>query len=257
MRAHSDSGVPHPEGNVDPSADVETIEAELLLSDLEQAERRIERVTKQARSLDPEAVAEQGWLERVIEALQRGEPVRSVPVPDAAGHADRRLGALTSKPVLFAANVDEGDAEVPAAIAAMAARARRDRGCRQRADRVRAGRARPRGGGDHARRARPAPEPGLNRLVRAAYELLGLITFFTAGPDVEANARSIPAGWTAWQAAGRIHGEIQQAFIRAEIVGWRDLIDAGGYAPARDRGLLRTEGRDYVVADGDVITIKV
>ena len=257
VRAHSDSGVPHPEGAVDPAADVETIEAELLLADLEQAERRLERVRKQARSLDPEAVAERDWLEAVIEALQRGEPVRSVPAPGEAGDAERRLGALTQKPVLFAANVDEGDAEVPAAIAAIAA----ERGATAVAvsARVEAELAELEPGEAGAMRSELGlpPEPGLDRLVHAAYELLGLITFFTAGPDVEANARSIPAGWTAWQAAGRIHGEIQAAFIRAEVVGWRDLVEAGGYGPARDRGLLRTEGRDYVVADGDVITIKV
>jgi GTP-binding protein YchF len=257
VRAHSDSGVPHPEGQVDPASDVETIEAELLLADLEQAERRLERVTKQARSLDKEAIAERDWLERVIAALQRGEPVRSVPAPQAAGDAERRLGALTSKPVLFVANVDEGDVEVPAAVAALAA----ERGATAVAVSARIESELAELDEEEAAAMRAdlglPPEPGLHRLVHAAYELLGLITFFTAGPDVEANARSIPSGWTAWQAAGRIHGEIQQAFIRAEVVGWRDLVEAGGYAPARDRGLLRTEGRDYVVADGDVITIKV
>ncbi len=257
VRAHSDSGVPHPEGAIDPGADIETIEAELLLSDLEQAERRLARVTKQARSLDPEAVAEHEWLERVVAALQRGEPVRSVPASGAAAGAPRKLSALTSKPVLFAANVDEGDAEVPAQIAELAA----ERGATAVAVSARVeaelGELEPAEAATMRAELGLPPEPGLNRLVSAAYELLGLITFFTAGPDVEANARSIPRGWTAYEAAGRIHGEIQAAFIRAEIIGWRDLVDAGGYTPARDRGMLRTEGRDYVVADGDVITIKV
>ena len=100
-------------------------------------------------------------------------------------------------------------------------------------------------------------ESGLARLITAAFDLLDLIVFFTAGEDKEAMARSLARGSSAWEAAGRIHGEIQQAFVRAEVVVWRDLVEAGGYAPARDRGLLRTEGRSYVVADGDVITIKV
>ena len=100
-------------------------------------------------------------------------------------------------------------------------------------------------------------ESGLARLIGAAFELLDLIVFFTAGEDKEAMARSLRRGSNAWEAAGQIHGEIQQAFVRAEVVGWKDLVECGGYAPARDRGLLRTEGRTYEVADGDVITIKV
>jgi ribosome-binding ATPase YchF (GTP1/OBG family) len=98
---------------------------------------------------------------------------------------------------------------------------------------------------------------GLARLIRAAYELLDLLTFFTAGEGKEAVARPIPRGSTAWEAAGTIHTEIQDAFIKAEAIGWQELVECGGYAPARDKGLLRIEGRDYVVRDGDVITIKV
>jgi ribosome-binding ATPase YchF (GTP1/OBG family) len=98
---------------------------------------------------------------------------------------------------------------------------------------------------------------GLARLVRAAYDLLDLLTFFTAGEGKEAVARPIPRGSTAWEAAGTIHTEIQDAFIKAEAIGWGELVECGGYAPARDKGLLRIEGRDYVVRDGDVITIKV
>jgi ribosome-binding ATPase YchF (GTP1/OBG family) len=98
---------------------------------------------------------------------------------------------------------------------------------------------------------------GLARLVRAAYDLLDLITFFTAGEDKEAVARPLGRGSTAWEAAGTIHTEIQDAFVKAEAIGWQELVDCGGYAPARDKGQLRIEGRDYVVQDGDVITIKV
>jgi ribosome-binding ATPase len=98
---------------------------------------------------------------------------------------------------------------------------------------------------------------GLARLIRAAYELLDLLTFFTAGEGKEAVARPISRGATAWEAAGTIHTEIQDAFVKAEAIGWQELVECGGYAPARDKGLLRIEGRDYVVQDGDVITIKV
>ena len=99
-------------------------------------------------------------------------------------------------------------------------------------------------------------ESGLDRMVRAAHALLEQISFFTAGPDSEARAWSLHRGGTAWHAAGRIHTDIQDGFVKAEVIGWRELIDAGGYAPARERGLLRIEGRDYVMADGDVLTVK-
>ena len=99
-------------------------------------------------------------------------------------------------------------------------------------------------------------QSGLERLVRAAYDLLDLITFFTAHLGAEARARALPQGATAWDAAGRVHGDIQAGFVRAEVIGWRELVNAGGYAHARERGVLRTEGRDYVVRDGDVITIR-
>ena len=158
--------------------------------------------------------------------------------------------------MLYVVNVDEGDDEVPEAIAAHA----REAGARAVAISARVeselGELAP----DEAQEMRAElgiSESGLARLITAAFELLDLIVFFTAGEDKEAMARSLARGSNAWEAAGQIHGEIQQAFVRAEVVGWQDLVEAGGYAPARDRGLLRTEGRSYVVADGDVITIKV
>jgi len=256
VRAHSDGGVPHPDGRVDPVADAEMVEAELLLADLETATRRLERVGKQAKALDKAAVAERDWLADVVAALERGEPVRSVPVPDAVGGAGpQQLQALTSKPVLFVANVDEGEDAPPAALVEHARR-----------------------GGDEAialsakieaelvelddaeaammRDELGLSESGLGRLVRVAYDLLALISFFTAGPAVEARAWSLRRGQTVWHAAGRIHSDIQDGFVKAEVIGWRDLVDLGGYAAARDRGLLRIEGRDYVMSDGDVLTVK-
>ena len=256
VRAHGSGGVPHPGGRVDPVADLELVETELLAADLEQAERRLERVTKQARSQDKEAIAERDWLERVVEALGAGRPVREVPVPEAAGDGPRRLFALTSKPVLYVVNVDEGDDEVPETIAAHA----REAGAGAVAISARVESELAELAPDEAQEMRAElgiSESGLARLITAAFDLLDLIVFFTAGEDKEAMARSLARGSNAWEAAGQIHGEIQQAFVRAEVVGWQDLVEAGGYAPARDRGLLRTEGRSYVVADGDVITIKV
>jgi GTP-binding protein YchF len=255
VRAHAAGGVPHPDGGVDPLRDIETVEAELLLSDLEQAERRLGRLVKQARSGDSEAIAERDWLERVIDALGRGEPVRGVPAPAAAGDAERKLHALTSKPVLFVANVDEGAGEVPESIATHAAG--HDAVAVAVSARIEAELAELDADEAVAMRAElDTGEPGLDRLVHAAYELLDLITFFTAGPDVEATARSLHRGESAWDAAGKVHREIQEGMVKAEVIGWRELVDAGGYVPARDRGLLRIESRDYVVRDGDVVTIK-
>ncbi|MBW8060655.1 MAG: redox-regulated ATPase YchF [Solirubrobacterales bacterium] len=256
VRCHADSGVPHPDGRVDPLADLETVETELLLSDYEQAERRLERVTKQAKSGDAETIAERDWLEAVVEAIAAGRPARSVPVPEAAPDAPRKLQALTSKPILCVANVDEGDAEVTEAVASHAAAvgagavavSARIEGELAELDPAEA---------EEMRESYGVEGSGLARLVRAAYDLLELITFFTAGEGKEAVARPLARGSTAWEAAGTIHTEIQDAFVKAEAIGWEELVECGGYAPARDRGLLRIEGRDYVVRDGDVITIRV
>jgi len=255
VRAHSDAGVPHPDGDVDPVRDIEVVETELCRADLETTRARVERVAKQAHSGDKEAVAERGWLELVVAGLEDGRPARSVPVPDAAGDAATRLQALTSKPVLYVANVDEGAADVPAVVAAHAASADAiDVAVSARIESELAEL-----GADEADEMRAElgiAESGLERLVGAAYALLGLVTFFTAHEGVEARARSLLRGSTAWEAAGRVHSDIQAGFVRADVVGWGDLVEAGGYAKARERGLLRTEGRDYVVTDGDVITIR-
>jgi len=255
VRAHSDAGVPHPEGRIDPSADIETVEAELLLADLEQAEARLGRVTKLAGSGDAEAIAEREWLQQVVDALGRGEPARSAPAPDAAPGAVQRLQALTSTPVLYVANVEEGVSEVPEAVSAHASGA--GAGAIAISARIEAELAELEP--DEATQMRSElglSDPGLERLIRAAYDLLGLVTFITAHEGSEARARSLPRGGTAWDAAGRVHSDIQVGFVRAEVIPWRELVEAGGYAAARERGVLRAEGRDYVVRDGDVITIR-
>jgi ribosome-binding ATPase len=256
VRCHADSGVPHPDGQVDPLADIETIETELVLSDYEQVERRLGRVRKGAKSGDAEAIAEQAWLERVHEALAAGRPARSIPLPDAVPEAARNLQALTSKPILYVANVDEGDSTVPEAVASHAAEvgagavavSARIEGELADLDPTEA---------KEMRESYGIEGSGLDRLVRAAYDLLELITFFTAGEGKEAVARPLGRGSTALEAAGKIHTEIQDAFVKAEAIGWKELVECGGYGAARDRGLLRIEGRDSVVADGDVVTIKV
>ena len=255
VRAHHDENVIHPEGRVDPVADIETIETELIYADLEQAERRHARVVRTARSGDKAAIAEEEWLRRVIAALQSGEPARTVRVPDAAPNALRDLSPLTGKPVLFVANVDEGDDAVPAAIADHAAGA--GAAAVAISSRIEAELAEL--DDDEAavmREEMGVGESGLARVVRGAFGLLDQLAFFTAGEDKPAQSWHVKRGSTAWQAAGEIHSDIQRGFVRAEVIAWDALVDAGGYAAARERGTLRLEGRDYPMADGDVITVK-
>ena len=255
VRAHEDPNVVHPEGRVDPLADIETIETELLYADLEQAERRLERVSKTAKSGDRHAIAEAAWLAELIEALRAGRPARTVPAPADAADAVTLLQPLTAKPVLFVANVDEGSTEVPAAIASYAA----DQGAGVVAISARLeaelGELEP----EEAAAMRAdlgLTESGLDAVVRGAFSLLALIAFFTAGEDKPAQSWHLRRGLSVWHAAGMIHSDIQRGFVRAEVVPWDELVAAAGYAGARDRGTLRLEGRDYVVTDGDVITVK-
>jgi GTP-binding protein YchF len=255
VRAHSDERVVHPEGRVDPLHDIETIETELILADLEQAERRLDRVVRTARGGERQAIAEQAWLEQLIAALQAGKPARSVPVPPEAGDALRSLGPITAKPTLFVANVDEDVAEVPAAVAAHAAASAAAAVAISARVESELGELEPEDAA--ALRAElGVAESGLERVTRAAFELLDQIAFFTAGEAKPAQSWHLRRGLTAWHAAGEIHSDIQRGFVRAEVVDWRELVDGGGYAGARERGVLRLEGRDYPMRDGDVLTVK-
>jgi GTP-binding protein YchF len=255
VRAHGDESVVHPEGSVDALRDIETIETELVLADLEQAERRLERVTRQARGGERALIAEQAWLTHVVAELQAGRPARGVALPEEAPNAARDLGSLTAKPVLFVANVDEGSQEIPAAIAAHAQA--QDAGAVAVSSRIEAELAELEDDDAAAMREElGVSESGLQRVVREAFALLRLIAFFTAGEAKPAQSWHLRQGLTAWHAAGEIHSDIQKGFVRAEVIGWRELVDAGGYSGARDRGTLRLEGRDYTMSDGDVITVK-
>jgi GTP-binding protein YchF len=255
VRVHTDPSVVHPAGRIDPLADVEVVETELLYADLEQAERRLERVGRAARGGDRRAAAEAEWLERLIAALQAGRPARSVPPPEEAPDAIALLSPLTAKPVLYVANVEEGTTEVPPELrshadrqgaAAVAISARLEAELVELDVEEAA-----------AMRAELGiPESGLDAVVRGAFTLLDLIAFFTADAGRPAQSWHIRRGATALDAAGLIHSDMQRGFVRAEVIGWRELVQAGGYAAARDRGALRLQGRDYVVADGDVITIR-
>jgi GTP-binding protein YchF len=255
VRAHGDDNVIHPEGRVDPRADIDTIETELIYADLEQAERRLERVVKAARGGDKVAVAEGEWLRELIAALQEGRPARTVPPPADAPHALRDLSPLTAKPVLFVANVDEGDDTVPAEVVehaaahgaqAVAVSSRIEAELSELDDEEAA----------VMREELGIAESGLQRIVRGAFSLLDLIAFFTVGEAKPAQSWHLRRGLTAWHAAGQIHSDIQRGFVRAEVIGWDALVDAGGYGVARERGTLRVEGRDYAMQDGDVLTVK-
>ena len=256
VRAHDDPQVPHPDGSPDPARDLDAVEAELLYADLEQAERRLERVAREAKSHAPESVAEERWLRELIEALGAGRPARSVPPPEEAPEAPQRLQPLTAKPVLYVANVAEGAAlEPPPAVRERAAR----EGSRALAVSARLEAELAELDAEEAAAMRAelgAPESGLERLVGETFALLGLITFFTAHEGSEARARAIPLGTTAWAAAGLVHTDMQRGFVRAEVIDWRELVESGGYAPARERALLRTEGRDHPVRDGEVVTFR-
>jgi len=256
VRAHTDDQVVHPEGRVDPMADVETVETELLYADLESAERRLEKVAREARSLDKAKVAEAGWLRELVAALGEGRPARSVPVPEAAPDAMRNIQPLTAKPVLYLANVGEGDSlEPPPELAAHAERA----GARATAVSARLeaelSELEPEEA-DAMREDMGAGESGLVTVIREAWALLGLITFFTAGEGKEGRAWAISRGTRARPAAGKIHTDIERGFVAAEVVNWKDLVEAGGYAGARERAQLRVEGREYEMRDGDVITVR-
>ena len=235
VRAHHDENVIHPEGRVDPVADIETIETELIYADLEQAERRHARMVRTARSGDKAAIAEEEWLRRVIAALQSGEPARTVPVPDAAPNALRDLSPLTGKPVLFVANVDEGDDAAPPAIADHAAGA--GAAAVAISSRIEAELAEL--DDDEAAVMREEMGVGESGLDASCAARSGCSTSSRSSRPARTSRRSrgtSSAGSTAWHAAGEIHSDIQRGFVRAEVIAWDALVDAGGYAAARERG---------------------
>ena len=255
VRVHEDPEVVHPDGRVDPLADVEVVETELIYADLEQAERRLERVTRAARGADRDAIEEERLLTDVIEALRSGRPASSLYGAEGPPGPLRTLSLLTAKPVLYVANVEEGSAQVPqalvdhaaaagAAVVAVSARLESEL-AELPPDEAAAIRA------EFGQR-----ESGLEAVIRGAFSLLSLIAFFTADSGRPAHSWHMRQGLSVWHAAGLIHTDMQRGFVRAEVVSWKELVAAGGYGGARDRGTLRLEGRDYRVRDGDVITIK-
>jgi len=255
VRAHNDPDVIHPDGSVDPLRDIETIETELIYADLEQAERRQDKLTRQARSGDSEAKAQLAWVKELIEALHAGNLASTVPVPKEAGSILTDLQPLTAKPVLFVANISEGSEELPEALKQHA----KTRGAGIVAVSSRLEAELSELSDEEASEMRDdlgSSQSGLDKIVTGAFGLLDQIAFFTAGEAKPAQSWHIKDGLTVWDAAGKIHSDIQAGFVKAEVVGCEELIELGGYTAARDNGKLRLEGREYLMQDGDVVTVK-
>ena len=255
LRCFEDGDVTHVEGRVDPVADAEAIETELMIADLESVEKRMANLVRKLKGGDKEAAQQQRLLEAAKAALDEGHPARTVDVSEEDAKAWRGLQLLTQKPILYVCNVAEDEAATgnahSEAVRAMAEA--QGAGTVVISARIEEEIAQlPAGEQDEFLETLGLEEPGLDRLIRAGYALLGLETYFTAGPK-EARAWTIRHGTTAPQAAGVIHGDFEKKFIRAETVAYDDYVALGGEQGARDAGKLRAEGKGYVVKDGDVM----
>lgn len=259
LRCFEDSNITHVENRIDPVADAETVETELLLADLDSVERRIANLQKKAKGGDKESKEALAVLEPVVEALREGRPARSVDLGPGTAERLRPHQLLSAKPILYVCNVEESAAAtgnahsekvrakaeaegarmvvISAAIEAEVAQLESAEDKREFLDSL------------------GLEETGLARIIRAGYDLLGLVTFFTIGPK-EAHAWTITAGTKAPQAAGTIHTDFERGFIAAETVACADFIALGGEAAAKEAGKMRLEGREYVVQDGDIMNFR-
>ena len=255
LRCFEDDDISHVSGRVDPIADLDVVETELMIADMESLEKRRVTLEKKAKTGEKEAKATLALVDLALAELNEGRPARMADVPPDDEKAWRMLQLLTAKPVLLVANVDEDSAatgnqysekvleraakegaqavvisaQIEAEMAVLAAD--------ERAEFL---------------KMQGLEEPGLNRLIHAGYDLLGLQTYFTVGPK-EARAWTIHKGWTAPQAAGVIHGDFEKGFIRAETIAYDDFVALGGEAAAKDAGKMRQEGKEYIVKEGDVL----
>jgi GTP-binding protein YchF len=254
VRCFEDSDITHVEGKIAPLADIETIETELMLADLDSLEKRVDNLAKKAKGNDKEAKEQLDLVNRALVLLREGKPARFLDRKPEEERAFGMLGLLTSKPVLYVCNVEEASAakgnkfseaverakEEGAVAVAISAKIESEIATLSREERA------------EFLQTLELEEAGLDRLIRAGYQLLDLITYFTVGPK-EARAWTIHRGTKAPAAAGVIHTDFEKGFIRAETIAYADYVALGGEAGARDAGKLRLEGKDYVVADGDVM----
>ncbi|SEN75022.1 hypothetical protein SAMN04489859_101553 [Paracoccus alcaliphilus] len=255
LRCFEDGDVTHVEGRVDPIADAEVIETELMIADMESIERRLANLARKLKGGDKEAVAQERLLKQALAVLEAGQPARTVEVAEDDRKPWAMLQLLTAKPVLYVCNVAEDEAATgndwSAKVAAMA----EAQGAGHVVISARIEEEISQLDADEAQMflsEMGLDEAGLDRLIRAGYDLLGLQTYFTIGPK-EARAWTIRKGTLAPQAAGEIHGDFEKGFIRAETIGYDDYITGNGEAGAREAGKLRVEGKTYEVKDGDVL----
>ncbi|MBA2771276.1 MAG: redox-regulated ATPase YchF [Sphingomonas sp.] len=259
VRCFEGGDVTHVEGRIDPVADADTVETELMLSDLDSLERRVPNLVKKAQQGDKEAKIDASVLGQALELLRASKPARLAKPKDVEEErALARAQLLTAKPVLYVCNVDESDAAEGNALSARIF----EKAAAEGAKAVVVSAAIEAEIATLAADERTGfladlglTETGLTRVIRAGYELLGLLTFFTAGPK-EARAWTVERGSKAPQAAGAIHTDFERGFIRAETIAFKDFTACNGEAGARDAGKLRSEGKDYVVADGDVLLFR-
>jgi len=261
VRAFESPTVPHVEGSLDPRRDVETLELELILADHATVERRLEKLEANIKKANKaEDVSERALFQRLLQTLEAERPLRELPLGEEEKRRLRGYALLSEKPLLLVANVSESDvrdaarflessgltafAERPHVAACVVSAPIEAEMAELPAEDARA-----------FRDDLGLSEPGLDRVIRSTYELLGLISFLTAGED-ECRAWTIPRGTRAPQAAGAIHSDIERGFIRAQVVPYAELVAAGSLAACRDKGSLRLEGREYEVRDGDVIEFK-
>jgi len=255
LRCFEDTDITHVEGRIDPAGDAETVETELMIADLESLERRLSPLEKRAKTGEKEAKQQYDLMMKAVTLLRDGKPARQADLTPEEREPYRQLNLLTSKPVLYVCNVDEGSAangnkfsnaveekakREGAGVVVISARIEEEVAQLPESERA------------EFLSSMGLEEPGLNRLIRAGYKLLGLITFFTAGPK-EARAWTVTKGSRAPQAAGVIHTDFEHGFIRAETIAYLDYVANNGEAGARDAGKFRLEGKEYVVQDGDVM----
>ena len=255
LRCFEDGDITHVEGKIDPLADADTVETELMLADLESLEKREDGLRKKAAAKDKEALAELELVELALAELREGRPARKADIPENRARDWKNLQLITSKPVIYVCNIEEDSAESGNSLSAKVT----EKAAAENAEavvisaRIEEELAQL----DDAERLEyletlGLEEPGLNRLIRQGYALLDLITYFTAGPK-ESRAWTVKRGTAAPQAAGVIHTDFERGFIKAETIAYGDYTTLNGEAGARDAGRLRQEGKDYVVQDGDVM----
>lgn len=258
LRCFENEDITHVDGKIDPMADYETVETELMLADLESLEKRKAPLEKKLKGGDKEAKQTLALIDRAIAVLEEGKPARTAEIDPDEEKAWKMLQLLTSKPVLYVANVDEDSAATGNDFSAKVVEHAASEGAESVIISAQIESELALLDGDERAEYMEAlglEEPGLNRLIQAGYDLLGLKTYFTVGPK-EARAWTFQDGWTAPKCAGVIHGDFEKGFIKAETTAYKDYVALGGEPATREAGKVRQEGKEYVVKDGDIMLFK-